>query len=55
MLYDLNKNSKQKYLFSKTENRKVIQFLSEGWYQWEGRGYMGKVEEDECRLNIMYT
>jgi hypothetical protein len=25
--------------FSKTENRKVKQVLSEGWYQWEGGGY----------------
>jgi hypothetical protein len=27
--------SKQKYLFSKMESRKVKQVLSGDWYQWE--------------------
>jgi hypothetical protein len=29
--------------FSKMENRKVKQFLSSGWYQWEGEGLKKKV------------
>jgi hypothetical protein len=29
--------TKQKWFFAKTENKKVNQVLSGGWYQWEGR------------------
>jgi hypothetical protein len=35
--------NKQKCLFSKTENRKVKQVLSGGWYQCEGGGYKERV------------
>jgi hypothetical protein len=28
--------NKQNVFFTKTGNRKVKQFLSGGWYQWEG-------------------
>jgi hypothetical protein len=35
--------NKQKCLFSKTENRKVKQVPSGGWYQWEEGGYKEKV------------
>jgi hypothetical protein len=31
--------NEQKCLFSKTEDRKVGQVLSVGWYQWNGVGY----------------
>jgi hypothetical protein len=29
--------NEQKYLFSKTEDRKVKQVLSGGWYTWRGK------------------
>jgi hypothetical protein len=35
--------NKQKCLSLKTENRKVKQVLSGGWYQWEERGYKERV------------
>jgi hypothetical protein len=42
-------------LFKKTENRKVKQVLSRGWYQWKGGGYKERVKEAECNENIMYS
>jgi hypothetical protein len=43
----------QKIRFFQTENRKVKQVLSGGWYQWEGGGYKERVKEAECSRNIM--
>jgi hypothetical protein len=33
------KKIKKSYYFSKVEDRIENQFLSGGWYQWEGGGY----------------
>jgi hypothetical protein len=34
---------KQKCLFFKMMDRRVKQVLDEGWYQWERKGYRGRV------------
>jgi hypothetical protein len=41
--------------FSKMENRKVKQFLSRGWYPWEGGDYKERVQEGECGRKTMYS
>jgi hypothetical protein len=37
------------------ENRKIKQFLSGSWHQWEGGGYRERVEEGEYGRNTMYS
>jgi hypothetical protein len=41
-LYSYLKQTKMTF-FQKTENRKVKQVLSGGWYQWKGEGYKEKL------------
>jgi hypothetical protein len=47
--------NKQKWLLSKIENRKIKQFLSGSWYQWEGGRYKEMVMEAKCSGNNMYS
>jgi hypothetical protein len=43
--------------FSKTEHRKVKQFLSRSrsWHEWEGGGYRERVQGGERGGNVMYS
>jgi hypothetical protein len=41
--------------FSKTEDRKVKQLLSRGWYQWEGGGDKERVQEGEYGRNAVQS
>jgi hypothetical protein len=37
------------------KNRKLKQFLSGSWYQWDGEGGKERVKETECSGNIIYS